>query len=493
MPLQSAKTLLLRGMRQFKTIYGLFCWLGIGLVLWILSGTYGCANIGQPTGGVKDSLPPVLVKMSPENYTNNFNSKTIILNFDEFVDIENPFEKLIINPPFERFPIVEKKLRTVTIKLKDTLEANTTYSMRFDNVVKDVNEGNPLENFTYVFSSGSSFDSATLTGRVLDAETGKVDSTLLVVLHSNLSDTAITKIKPRYITKMDGKGFFRFTYLAPGLYQVFVLKDDGIKRYSDTTEPFAFLNEPILISEKTEPIEMLFFKAAEKKPEPTAQDSDKPKNKDENEKKTKRLTVSLAPGNHDILEDLILNFSAPLQTLDSSKISLTDTLMKPVGTYSFIRDSIQKNRILFRHGWKMGAEYRLVFFKGAATDSSGVGFTKNDTLTFSTKTERDYGSLKITFLGLDMTQNPVIQYLLDGKIVKRTPLTGNIINEKIFKPGEYEINILLDGNKNGKWDTGNYRSRKQPERVLQIPKKINVRGNWENEFTIDINAAEEKE
>lgn len=434
----------------------------------------------------------------PENFTPNFKSKSIELNFDEYVELNSVFEKLIINPAMEKFPLIDRKLRTVTIKIKDTLEANTTYSMRFDDAIRDVNEGNPLGNFTYVFSTGDKFDSASFSGRVLGAETGKVDSTLLVVLHNNLADSAIEKLKPRYITKMDGKGFFRFNYLAPGKYNVYALKDEGVKRYNDSSLPFAFYSNVIDVSDSTTPVEMLFFvakKRDEKVQNPETQPEVKKPVTDEEmeEAKTLNYRISTGPGsNQDIFNPLTLNFQKALKTLDSSKILFSDTLFKPISGYNLQLDSAAKELTL-TYKWKLDTWYQLVFLKGFAADSAGITTTRNDTVRFQTKGEADYGSLKIEFAGLDFAENPVLVMLENSKITRSFPLKGAIFTDKLFKPADYEIRILLDRNGNGIWDTGDYWKKIQPERVLAIEKKINVKANWDNEFLIDINAQEEPE
>jgi hypothetical protein len=135
----------------------------------------------------------------------------------------------------------------------------------------------------------------------------------------------------------------------------------------------------------------------------------------------------------------------------------------------------------------------LVFLKGFAADSAGITNTRNDTVRFQTKGEADYGSIKIEFAGLDFADNPVLVMLEGNKITKSFPLKSAIFTDKLFKPADYEIRILLDRNKNGVWDTGDYWKKLQPERVLAIEKKITVKANWENEFLIDINAQEEPE
>ncbi|MGI8637634.1 MAG: Ig-like domain-containing protein, partial [Segetibacter sp.] len=153
----------------------------------------GCANMIPPGGGPRDSLPPVLIEAIPKDSVTNFRGNRIILNFDEFVEIQNAFENVIVSPNPVSIPVITSRFRTVNIRLKDTLEPNTTYSINFGNALRDINEGNVATNFIYVFSTGSKLDTNSLSGKVVMAETGKVDTTLIVVLHRNLDDSAVVK------------------------------------------------------------------------------------------------------------------------------------------------------------------------------------------------------------------------------------------------------------------------------------------------------------
>src|SRR3954447_16376225 len=120
----------------------------------------GCANIIPPTGGLKDTLPPVLLSASPKDSITNFHGKTITLNFDEFVQLDDQInQEFIVSPNPDNPPFPEAKLRTVTIKLRDSLKPNTTYSFDFGNGLRDLNEGNVLKNFTFVFSTGNTIAS----------------------------------------------------------------------------------------------------------------------------------------------------------------------------------------------------------------------------------------------------------------------------------------------------------------------------------------------
>ena len=185
-----------------------------------------CANIIPPGGGPKDTLPPKLVMSLPKDSATNVSPKVITLTFDEYVTLQSAQQELIVSPTLKNSPLIDSKLRVVTIKLnKDSFEANTTYSLNFGNAIKDVNEGNIAKGFTYVFSTGNSLDQGVYKGKVILAETGKIDSSLVVILHNNLSDTAIAKIRPRYYTRLNGKGEFSFRNLPEGVFNVYVLEN----------------------------------------------------------------------------------------------------------------------------------------------------------------------------------------------------------------------------------------------------------------------------
>ena len=132
----------------------------------------------MPTGGPKDSIPPRLVSASPTLNSTNVKGNKITLTFNEYIDLKEAQTNVLISPLPKKQPSIDFKLKTVTVKLKDTLLPNTTYSINFGNAIVDNNEGNPLKDFTYVFSTGNQIDSFTLSGKVILAETGKYDSTI---------------------------------------------------------------------------------------------------------------------------------------------------------------------------------------------------------------------------------------------------------------------------------------------------------------------------
>ena len=140
--------------------------------------------------------------------------KTITLTFDEYIQLQNLQQTLLVSPTPKINPDINSKLKVVTIKLRDTLEPNTTYSIDMGNAIQDINENNPFRNFTYVFSTGSYIDSLQFSGNIQLAQTGKADSTLIVLLYKDLDDSAVLKGKPKYITRLDSSGNFKFKNLA---------------------------------------------------------------------------------------------------------------------------------------------------------------------------------------------------------------------------------------------------------------------------------------
>lgn len=455
-------------------------------------GISGCANIIPPTGGLRDSLPPVLIKAAPENNTMHFDGKTIVFNFNEYVDLKDVRQDLVVSPVPKSDPTVEAKLRTVTVKLKDTLEPNTTYSLNFGKAIRDINEGNILKNFTYVFSTGNHIDSLEFSGRVLIASTGKVDSTLIVMLHRHLDDSAVAKERPRYYTHLDTSGNFRFHYLEPGTYAIYALKDEGGQRkYTSKTQLFAFADSPVVVQQNYSPVVLYAFEdTTGSKPvakKTTAKPSGATKKTEKEKEKEKRLIVqlNLSSGQLDLLTDLMMTFAVPLKFFDSSKVHFTDENFKDITQFSYLQDTSNK-KITLLYKWTPDTKYHLIAEKEFAEDTLGGKLLKIDTLSFQTKKESDYGSVRLRFPNIDLSKNPILQFM-QGETVKESFVFGSskTYYKKLYPPGDYELRILYDNNKNGVWDPGVfYEKHQQPEKVVPIRKKLTVKSNWDNETDI---------
>jgi uncharacterized protein (DUF2141 family) len=438
-----------------------------------------CAHIVPPTGGDKDTLPPKPVKSTPKDSVLNFNSNKVTIDFDEFIELDRPFENVILSPNPTKQPTVESRLKTLTIRLKDSLLPNTTYSIDFGNSVKDINEGNILKDYKFVFSTGNTIDTKEISGKVILAEDGKIDSTLIVTLYNQLDDSAVAKKKPFYYTRLKGDGTFKFTNLPAGKFALYALKDaNGNKQYDSPTETFAFANNIIETSDTTAPVTLYAYAEEKETPRPVTGTT----------KPEKRLiyTNNLDNRRQSLIEPFVFTFSKPLKYFDSTKISFVDSTHKIVSNYQWIKDSSNK-KITLQYQWQPGMVYQIIAQKDFAADTLGYQLTKIDTITFAAKKPEDYGSLRLKFTNLDKSKNPVLQFVLQDKVVKSVVITDAVWTEKLVNPGDYELRVLYDDNKNGVWDPGKFFGvHKQPERVVPVATKLSVKANWENENVVDL-------
>jgi len=440
----------------------------------------GCAQMAFPTGGDRDSLAPVLIKATPQNKTIHFSGNKITLSFDEYIELQDLQNNLVVSPLPVKNPTINSNLKTINIRLRDSLQPNTTYSIQFGNAIKDNNEGNVYHNLSYVFSTGEHIDSLTLSGNVTLAETGGIDSTLLVLLYKDLDDSAVIKSKPDYIARLNKRGEFLFQYLPAGKYNVFALKDgDGGKTYNSKSELFAFLNEPIIISAGNSPVQ-LFASSLEKEKKGITTPG-KSSNK-KNQPTEMVYRTSLEANRQDILSDLSIYFSNTLTQIDSNEIILTDTNYHPVPLTLHIDSTA--TTVSLHPKWQADKPYLLVLPAHIFKDTLGFTNEKPDTIRFSTKREEDYAAIELRFQKLDLSLHPVIQFILNDAVFYSAPLTSNKWTSKLFVPGNYSLRILYDANENGIWDTGNYNTKTQPEKVVSLPDDLKLRSNWDNERDI---------
>ena len=451
-----------------------------------------CANIVPPNGGPRDTLAPVLIKAVPVDSSLHFNANKITLTFNEYVQLDNQLlQSIVTSPNPVQSPFIQSKLQTVTVRLKDSLKPNTTYSINFGKAIKDVNEGNPYKNFTYVFSTGNNIADGKLSGKVQLAETGITDSTLIVVLHKDLNDSAIKKDRPYYYANLDSSGKFNFRYIAYGQYNVYVLPNDYTKKYDDSTKTFAFLNEPVIIDSTTsEPLAMYAYNQYPLNKSggaagPINNPLPAPKKKSADTTKAITLTTNLQRGEQDLLSTLLISISQPVEHFDSSKVSFTDTNFHTIANYKIAEDT-SLTKFSFQYPWKEEQYFKLVIQKDAFTDSAGKTLAKNDTLSFKTSAESNYGSIRLRFTNLALDKNPVLQLLMNNIIVDSVALTTTEFYRRLYKPGDYNLRILYDDDKNMSWTPGNFDLKKQPEIVISIPRKLTIKQNWDNEINVNL-------
>ncbi|MFN7280273.1 MAG: Ig-like domain-containing protein [bacterium] len=451
----------------------------LGMLLLVVS----CGQPMPPSGGPRDSLPPVLQRTTPVDSTRNFTGNRITLSFDEYVQVDNPFEKVSFSPIPKTKPLIEARLRNVSIRIKDTLEPNTTYSIDFGDAIRDINENNPLKGYAYVFSTGAVIDTASMSGRVIYAETGKTDSLMQVILHRDMDDSAVSKTKPRYMTRTDARGVFNFRFLAPGTYRIFAIKDaDGGLKYDQASEYFGFADSVVFTGD-TRPITLYAFQTeSDDARKPAGSSQPAPRNKDD---KRLKFSLNLEGERLDILGELVMTFESKLATWDSTRFQLTDEKFNPLPRPSLMPDSTVR-KLTVRHTWSAGTKYRIILQKDFARDSAGNSIMRADTLKLESKKESDYGALNIRVKGLDTALRPVLLIYREDVLEKAQPLRLSRYTFKLFRPGDYSIRILYDTNGNGRWDTGDYWKKRQPERVNSRKQKLSIRPNWDNEFEIDL-------
>lgn len=512
-----------------------------------------CAKRGFITGGLADTLPPVVLKCIPENFSTNFDAKEIKITFDEFIKLNKINQNLIISPPFETQPEIipaGSATKVVTIKLLDSLKENTTYSFNFGQSIADNNEGNVLNDFKYIFSTGSFIDSLKVQGSIKESYNFKKDNFVSVMLYdaTTFNDSTVYKEKPIYITNtLDSLTTFSIENVKEGLYYLVAMKDrNSNNKFEPKTEKIGFhatpiqlpndsLRELILFKEEkkpfaskpsmvsqnkwlvpyegdykslqiealanNKPIDIKFAKVHEKDSlhifvPNIAYDSiafnfknglyeksyvSKPRKL----KEVDSLKISFnKSGGLDFTDKLELITTTPVASFDIKKMNLIDKDSVQV-PFNIINDELNLKMIIDFEKQE-NQNYSFEMLPGAIIDL----FNKsNDSLSsvFQTDAYSKYGNLTLN-LG-NTTQFPLIIELLNEKeqIISFKVIEENKPIEFLnLKPNKYLVRIIVDENRNGKFDTGIYLEKIQPEKVYLFERPIDVRANWEVNETLVI-------
>jgi hypothetical protein len=455
----------------------------IGFAIYLTTLSAGCANIIPPSGGPRDSTPPQLLSAVPRDSTLNFRGDRITFNFDEYIDDPQDLQNnILFTPIFEVNPEIGVRSKTVTVRFRDSLLPNTTYILNFGNAIRDINEGNVFKNFVYTFSTGPVLDSLTLSGKVDVAETGKTDSTLIVILHRNLNDSAVVKERPVYVARVNASGEFRFQNLPKDTFAIYALGNAGMMRRYQPAQLFAFADQPVVTGDTSN----IVLHAYRSTPATTTSTVTTPKTTANASDKRLRFTAEPGSAKLDLQNDFLINFQTPLRVFDSSQVSLTtDSTFAPV-PYRLLLDST-RTVLRFKSPWKQGTLYNVILKKDFAEDSAGRKLLKTDTLNFTTKSASDYGQVNIRLRNLDAGRNPVLQFLQNDKVVFSASVKSGNFRATLFNPGEYDLRILFDTNGNGQWDPGQFFGvKRQPELTQPISRKITIKPAWDNEFDLSL-------
>jgi len=453
-------------------------------------------------------------------------------------------KQLVVSPPMETTPDVRPLVpsRTLTIRFRDTLRPNTTYSLNFGQSIQDNNEGVPLPQFRYVFSTGRYIDSLQLGGKIEDALERKTDNFVTVMLYERnetFNDSTIYKEKPRYVTNtLDSTVVFKLENLKAGSYQLIALKDKSSNlKFDPRSDKIAFESEPVVIpSDKSYKLRLFKEKGKFRGLRPSQVSGNRmlggfegdPRNAIytvRNGTETIPSVVTRMPEKDSVQiwykspkvdslevtvkkDDFEKAFWVKLKNQKKDSIGFT---AEKAGTLSFReqfqlrsttpltdfdnakitvrdRDSVVvpfttnydafNQRLTVTFDKKEEQRYKINIMPGALVDFYGQ---QNDTLDYTVATKRfgDYGNMKVVLQ--HAKSFPVILELTDakGKVMAREIATKPEIDFQSLDPETYTLRLIYDTNGNGEWDSGSWMERRQPEEVIYFPKDIILRSNWD--------------
>jgi len=553
-----------------------------------------------------------MLESDPPNYSIRFEAKKIQITFDEYIVLDNVNQELIVSPPMVELPEVKLRKKTLIIEFEEELKENTTYTFNFGNAIKDLHEGNKLQNFEYVFSTGDILDSLSVKGTLRYAETlEKPEEAFSIMLYSDLRDSVPLTEIPMYVGRSDDSGIFSVNNLRPDVYKVFALKDGNNNFLFDLpSEEIAFLDTSLTVNTDfvrqllgiealdsiampvdtsssttldtipdpgpdltsvyidlmlfTEPSDIQYLSDYMREDRRRLQtvfalplsdtfqynflleegeeinfledfsdqrdsltlwviDSLQYKKdslwmalkytvkdtaeqyvslhdtliftyKEQTSKKRKRstsesvemleLTSVRNRGFQDLHNKLSLTLNFPLEKITDSLISLyhiPDSVELPV-PFEVEADSVLLNRALLSVNWESAANYRMEILPGAI---ASIYPLEHDTIdvSFETRDMEYYGQILLNLTNVN--HRVLVQLLNKQKIisVREVDADGQYVFPNL-SPREYTFKFIHDLNENGRWDTGEYLEKRQPEPVELLPGNIEVRSNWDHDVSV---------
>ncbi|MDI9879041.1 Ig-like domain-containing domain [Flectobacillus longus] len=533
-----------------------------------IEALFSCAQVVAPTGGKKDTLAPKLVMSIPANQSKNYKGKSIEIQFDEYINVDNLQQQLLITPSMEPFFTTKTMSRGVRITFEDAFQPNTTYSFNFREAIKDITERNPAKNVRIVFSTGGVIDSLSIEGNVEDIieNKGLLDATVGVYRYSDT--LKINKMKPYYFTKTDSTGNFRIENVAEGKYRIYAITDvNSNLLYDETKEKIGFITDTLQLSKSVSGLKIKVAKADNSpvkvsKTRTTTnyyyvelnkgikkvdikfenpQDSipyqlvEKNMVRVYNLKKVSQDTIKIAMTVVDSLDrkfdfkqkikfkakgkkedSFVEEFKYEVspqnnQQVDLKEVGYTIKFSKPIGTFDWkkikiLNDTLKKVDILEKHfSWNvdktevllkipeapkpkefLSLEIPINTFQSIEGDTNKIVKQLNPL-----RDPENYGLIE------GLINNPkgkqcIVQILNDKKEVIRELIhtkTGKYTFD-FLTPGIYSIRLIVDSNKNGRWDMANVDKNITGEEILHIKDKIKLKQNFELsgfDFKIDDN------
>jgi hypothetical protein len=436
----------------------------------------GCANESSPQGGPKDTTPPKLASRTMQDSMLRFKGGTVAFTFNEKIDANNISVETY--PLMAETPKVVVSKKTVSIILADSaLQPNTTYKISFGNSIKDIYEGTTYDNLGFTFSTGDALDSLQITGKVIKAKTGEPDTSTTVILYPVInSDTDITIKKPMYACKVAANGEFVISNLPNKEFYCYAITDANKNyKYDYPTEALAFLSTTILPAVKPVSFTMRTFYEVP--------DTNVPRFKNMNSDNIGfKFSVNIDTSDNkkrsfDITEPITISSANKLLRWNNSRIRLyVDSVLDETGMVSY--DSVAK-KIKINIDLQQNKLYKLILLDSFAADTNGA--YKGNTYVFRTKTDADYGTLKLNYPMQQNSYAHILQLFVNDKKIASQTITDSITVFKLLNPGNYTLKIIHDVNNNGIWDNGKYKTEKlQPELVEKYRQDVVIKANWIN-------------
>lgn len=509
---------------------------------------YSCASTGNPSGGPKDTKPPVLDSLtSTPGKQLRFRPKQLVFNFDEFVEVKDALKQVLVSPPLTYIPKITTRGKKVTFKFdeKEVLRDDATYTINFGEALVDFTEGNKLNNFSFVFSTGDYLDSLNISGRVINALTNEPEPEMVVFLYDNLEDSIVRKEKPFYFAKPNKEGFFTFQNIKSDTFRIFAIKDENLNyKYDLESEKIAFLDSLIFLTDSISPfllrsslpippfkirnvnsktygkVNILCNTAPDPSLTYTISENDvlhhketsgdsiniyyqtvvdsfyiymlddtikvKPKGFDDFIKKSKFIKKMVNHGNLILPSDSILiSFNYPIGDIDLKNVLVYDT----IGVLDDVKFGFTDDRkgLVIKTNWQAGEKYVIEIDTGVIKSMYGHGLDSTGH-TFSVLTKDKTTNLNIKVTSLDSSATYIMRILKDKILITELTIQESSEYELSLKglvPEKYDVELIEDTNNNGKWDPGNYDTKQQPEKFV-LSKGEKLRENRDAEMLINF-------
>tara|TARA_B100000902_G_scaffold399080_1_gene468304 strand:+ start:226 stop:1653 length:1428 start_codon:yes stop_codon:yes gene_type:complete len=472
----------------------------------------GCANVVLPSGGEKDTSPPKIITTDPPNQSVNFNDRKIIIEFNEYIQIKN--NNIRISPLCDPPPKINIKGKKLEINMECSLMESTTYTINLGKKIMDLNEGNILNNYKYVFSTGLELDSLNVRGSVTEMYHNKKSSNTLVGLYQNMDS-----INPYYYTFTNESGEFLIDNIAKNNFMIFAFKDENVNLKYDVGEMISIprkienfnndLNIDLFYEEFSDEIinaenihrNAILFEHN------TTEDSILVLNaqgiwyKDNYSSmfwfhqsppfikyQFNNIVDSVQIFNKDSV-DLKLDITSSIEDYYNKKIVISsNTPIKNLNKNLINWENSNKNvnlsiidffQIHIDVNINTDIPQTLILHKGAIQLTNN---STNDSIGLVFKYEKnDYGAINIKCN--NCKKNTVIELFNSNGVVKKSVWLDSL-KFKFINPGEYNLRVFEDINENYFWNSGKINPTRDPEPIQIYPDKIKIRANWEIDILI---------